>query len=92
MADARHRLAAEGQVDVVDPQRMQARDLGQDAAGLAHQLGPHAVAGQAGHCPRPTHLFLSLVSPCRSARRKTHLSCTEVGVCGVAGRVSVFSP
>ena len=51
VAEARERLAAERQVDVVDVQRVQPRDRGERARGLAHQLGPDAVAGEARDRP-----------------------------------------
>ena len=71
VAEARHRLAAEGQVDVVDAQRVQPRDRREHARGLAHQLGPDAVAGEAGHRPG-----------CRLALMPARPS--ELGVCSRA--------
>jgi hypothetical protein len=54
VAEAGERLAAEGQVDVVEAQRVEPADLREDARRLGHQLRADAVAGQASHRPGPT--------------------------------------
>ena len=51
VAVTRESFPSERQVDVVEVEGMQARDFGEYPRGLGHQLGAHAVAGQAGHCP-----------------------------------------
>ena len=67
VAEARQRLAAERQVDVVDAQRVHPRDGGERARGLAHQLGPDAVAGEARDRPAAVR---SRSLPARSVERR----------------------
>ena len=55
ITEANERLAAERQVELGDPEAVQARDDRQHAAGLRGQLGADTVAREAGDGVPPAH-------------------------------------
>ena len=68
MAEANERLAAERQVELGDPEAVQARDDRQHAAGLGRELGADAVPGEAGDGVAPAHDAGSIRWFCSRAR------------------------
>ena len=101
MTDARHRLARERQMQLVELERMQLRDGVERARSGGHQLGADAVAGQAGNV-LPAHVvttgwsevvgYCALGSLLGRRPQEAHFFRLRVGVCGSLCRVSAQSP